>query len=85
MSVRPVWSPSRTITIVVSAYNEGQARMVRVSGPSGEAGMAPLDAYDWKAMVSWAIDTASGELGVALGSLDEECSAVIRASRPGCP
>ena len=88
MSARPAWIPSRTITIVVSAYNQGSARMVRVTGPTGEAGMAPLDAHDWKAMVSWAIDVASGELGVALGSLDEECDVIIKAragNGAGCP
>ena len=72
MSVNPRWVPSRTISVTVSVYNSGRARMVRVTGPSGEAGMAPMNPRDWQQMIGWASDVILGELGVALGQLDEE-------------
>ncbi len=78
MSVRPIWNPSRTITITVSSYNSGQARMVRIAGPTGEAGMAPVDPKDWKGMISWALDIAAGEMGVALGELDSGVGLIER-------
>ncbi len=72
MSVNAVWIPSRTISVTVSVYNSGRARMVRITGPSGEAGMAPHDVHDWPRMISWVQDVVAGELGVALGQLDRE-------------
>ena len=78
MAAGAIWIPSRTLTITVSAYNSGTARMVRISGPSGEAGMAPYDPRNWESMLSWVADVVAGELAVALGQLDHEAQAAMR-------
>jgi hypothetical protein len=78
MAVDAIWIPARSLTITVAAYNSGTARMVRISGPSGEAGMAPGDPRDWEGMIAWVSDLVAGELAVALGQLDHDAKAAMR-------
>jgi len=67
-----LWIPAIGVTVTVSAYNDGAGRMIRVAGPSGEAGMAPLRAHDHDGMARWALARIEDELREAMKIVDEE-------------
>ncbi len=75
-----IWIRARTINVTLSVYNFGRARMVRVTGPSGEAGMAPYNLDDHKATVEWVTEAVQEQLHIALEELDEEAKKLLQES-----
>ncbi len=84
MSVRPDWCPGAKITILVQRTAEKAPYVVTLEGPTGSCSSVHTE---WKSVISWTNDVVAGELGVAMGRIDEQLEKPVRAERhrPGEP